>query len=151
LPNLAQVSTLTRVRRSRGCPDLRQERPRRLDRAALGFALGMLSSAALSGRSPCRLAAARISRTVSTVAIHRRFGMAALDREIATYQAHLGALLDHANEYVLIKDSSILGFYPTKHEALKAGYLRFLDEAFLVRQIKPTDGTKQLSRSLLPG
>ena len=77
--------------------------------------------------------------------------MAALDREIATYQAHLAALLDHANEYVLIKDNSILGFYPSKYEALKAGYLRFLDEAFLVRRVQPAEKPRQLSRSLLPG
>lgn len=77
--------------------------------------------------------------------------MAALDREIATYQAHFSALLDHVNEYVLIKDSSILGFYPTKSDAMRAGYQHFLDEAFLVRQIEPSEQVRYLTKSLLPG
>ena len=77
--------------------------------------------------------------------------MGALAREIATYQKHLAGLLDHANEYVLIKDNVILGFFPTRYLALEEGYKHFLDEGFLVRQILPVEPVHNVTRTVDPG
>jgi hypothetical protein len=63
-----------------------------------------------------------------------------LDEEIRTYEAHKQDLLrDHEGEFVLIKGTDIIGIFPTRDEAMSAGYRRYLlmKEPFLMRQILP--------------
>ena len=59
-----------------------------------------------------------------------------LDREMATFQANLPALLEKdAGRYVLIHGERVVGIWDTKAEALEEGYRRFLFEPFLVHPV----------------
>jgi len=52
-------------------------------------------------------------------------------------------------KFVLIKESELIGVYPTKKEALDAGHEKFNNEPFLVREIlkvkEPMDFRKKFS------
>jgi len=61
-----------------------------------------------------------------------------LKTEIETFRRKLPELLDdNANQdrYVLIKGDEIIGIFTEEEDALKAGYIKFEDDPFLVRQI----------------
>jgi len=64
----------------------------------------------------------------------RRWTMA-LDQEIETYRRKLPKLLVDEGKHVLIHASEILGVFPTREEALLAGYERFDHGPFLVKRI----------------
>ena len=62
--------------------------------------------------------------------------MAVLDREMATFQANLPALLEkEESRYVLIHGDLVASVWDTNAEALEEGYRRFLLEPFLVQHI----------------
>ena len=64
-----------------------------------------------------------------------------LQEEIACYNANLDSFVgEHGNEYVLIKGSSVVGYFPTEREAINAGYDRFGNQAFLVRPCTASRG-----------
>jgi hypothetical protein len=58
-----------------------------------------------------------------------------LAEEVKTYEGHLNGWADREGQFVLIRHSSVLGFYSRYEEALMAGYEQVGDEPFLVKQI----------------
>ena len=63
-----------------------------------------------------------------------------LAREREVFEAHLEDWRKvHLGEYVLIKDNSVLGFYPSLDAAFDEGTRRFKLEPFFVKQIHPSD------------
>ena len=74
----------------------------------------------------------------------------ALDREMATFQANLPALLEKdAGRFVLVHGEQIVGTWDTKAEALEEGYRRFLFEPFLVHPIVAEEKPIFVPRGLL--
>ena len=76
--------------------------------------------------------------------------MAALDREVKTYNAKLPELLGSLGKFVLIKGDEIVGIYDTYGDALKIGYERFKLEPFMVKQIAPAEQVQCFTRELDP-
>jgi hypothetical protein len=74
----------------------------------------------------------------------------ALEREIETYNRRLGELLPHQGKYVVIHADEVVGTYDGFDDALREGYERFGDEAFLVRKIRETEPVMTMPRSLQP-
>ena len=72
-----------------------------------------------------------------------------LEREIETYRKLLPDLLQHEGKFVVIRGEELLGCYPDLNEALRHGYERYGDEAFLARQISKIE--KVLFSSRIPG
>jgi hypothetical protein len=58
-------------------------------------------------------------------------------RELETYQANLMDLMDNVGEFVVIRDSDIIGPFDAYEKALKEGYDRFGVVPFLVKEIHP--------------
>ncbi len=62
--------------------------------------------------------------------------LSTLEREWAAYQSRKSELLvHHAGEHVLIHGEEILGYFPTREEALKAAYKKVGFVPFLVHEI----------------
>jgi hypothetical protein len=75
---------------------------------------------------------------------------ASLKREQAVYEANLpGWLSDHEGEYVLIKGSTVDGFYGSPDDALTAGYSRFGIGPLFVKQILPTEPVYNIPNALI--
>ncbi len=60
-----------------------------------------------------------------------------LATEWEAYRAHVGAWLAEGREgqYVLVKESKVLGFFDTETDAMREGYKRFHMEPFLVHHV----------------
>jgi hypothetical protein len=58
-----------------------------------------------------------------------------LATELEVYESHLPGWLDREGEYVLIKGREVIGFFPTRDDALMTGYTRFGFVPFFVKQI----------------
>ncbi len=66
----------------------------------------------------------------------RRLRSTTLNREQAVYDASLPQWVqEHDSAHVLIKDDEVVGFYPTREEALAAGYSRFGVVPLFVKKI----------------
>jgi hypothetical protein len=74
----------------------------------------------------------------------------ALEREIETYRRKLPELLGRKGKYVVIHGEEIIGTFDGMEDALRAGYERFLNEPFLMREIKEEERVQYTSRSLRP-
>jgi hypothetical protein len=62
--------------------------------------------------------------------------VAPLETELHTFQQNKRQLLETAaGKYALIKDSEVEGTYDTRAAAIEAGYSKFGNEEFLVKQI----------------
>ena len=59
----------------------------------------------------------------------------AIEKELATYNAHKDELLQHEGKFVVIHEDRIAGVWETYEDALKAGYAEFKLEPFMVKQI----------------
>jgi len=60
----------------------------------------------------------------------------ALEREIKTYKSKLPELLAHEGKFVLIHDKEVCeGFFESFEDAVTAGYEKFEQSPFLVKQI----------------
>ena len=71
--------------------------------------------------------------------------VSSLQREWATYQSRRSELLEqHAGEHVLIHGEQILGFFPTREDALKAAYKTLGIVPFLVHEILAVEPTLSL-------
>src|SRR5215467_6648415 len=65
--------------------------------------------------------------------------MAKLEQEIACYEANKAQLVaEHADEYVLIREDKVAGFFKSESDAIQAGYERFGNVPFLVRLVAET-------------
>jgi hypothetical protein len=74
----------------------------------------------------------------------------ALEREIETYRRKLPELLVQKGKYVVIHHDEVVGTFDGLEDALRAGYERFNDEAFLVRQINDTEKVLVTSKGIRP-
>ncbi len=59
-------------------------------------------------------------------------------REMETYRREVGRLLaeGRAGEFVLIHDDDVVGFWPTRKEALVEGFRRFREGLFTVDEVR---------------
>jgi hypothetical protein len=57
------------------------------------------------------------------------------DGDLALYRQKLPGWRKHQGEHVLIYGAKVHGFFATRDEALQAGFDRFGDVAFLVKQV----------------
>jgi hypothetical protein len=63
-----------------------------------------------------------------------------LDEELATYRRELPKMLAaHEGQYALVHGQSVDSFWPTKSEALKAGYERFGLRPFLIKKVEAVE------------
>jgi hypothetical protein len=63
-----------------------------------------------------------------------------LHEEIALFEMKRADLVaEHEDEFVLLKGSEIIGFYPTQQEAYVEGLKRFGNKPFLIKQVKSDD------------
>ena len=63
-----------------------------------------------------------------------------LSQERSIYEANVAEWRKtHLGEFVLIKDASVVGFYPALDVAFDEGTKRFQLEPFFVKQIHPSD------------
>ena len=63
-----------------------------------------------------------------------------LEQEFALYQDHAEDwAVEHADEFVLIKDEEVCGFFSSYDDALGAGCKRFGFVDFFVHQVKTRD------------
>lgn len=62
--------------------------------------------------------------------------MVLLEKEMNVFDKQLPDLLEKsAGKFVLIKEDEIIGVYEAREDALRAGYEKFRQEPFLVREI----------------
>ena len=60
-----------------------------------------------------------------------------LEKEYKTYIDHLEQfLLSHRNQYVLIKDRRVIGFFVSYEQALKSGLEKFGNVPFFVKMVR---------------
>ena len=72
--------------------------------------------------------------------VRPRWGLEALAADIATYRAQIADMVkEHENEYVLIREGEIIGFFADRCEAVREGYRRFGFVPFLVKEVTPTE------------
>ena len=74
----------------------------------------------------------------------------ALEKELATYQAKLPELKRHEGKFVLIKADTVVDFFSTYEDAIKAGYQNFELEPVLVKQIHAIEPIFCFTRRILP-
>jgi hypothetical protein len=75
--------------------------------------------------------------------------MAALEKELATYQDHLPKLLkDGEGKFALVHDGAIAGTFETYADALSEGYRLFKLEPFLVKQIQAIEQAHFIARAV---
>jgi hypothetical protein len=61
-----------------------------------------------------------------------------LETETKTFEKNISELVKtELGKFVLIKDEQVVGTYAAMQDALKAGYEKFKDQPFFVRQIVP--------------
>jgi len=61
-----------------------------------------------------------------------------LEKETKTFEKNLPELVKtDMGKFVLIKDEKVVGTFYAVQDALKAGYEKFKDQPFFVRQIVP--------------
>jgi hypothetical protein len=71
-----------------------------------------------------------------------------LEREIETYRRKLPELLAQKGKYFVIHAEDVIGTFDGLSDALRAGYERFLNEPFLVRQIAEEEKVFYTTRNL---
>lgn len=74
--------------------------------------------------------------------------MAALEKEIETYNRILPQLLPKQGKFVLIKGNDQIGIFDTYQDALTAGYKQFQLEPFLVKQISAAEQIASFTRAI---
>jgi hypothetical protein len=63
-----------------------------------------------------------------------------LSSELDFFEHHRMEWLDRAaGKYALVKGSELIGLFETETEAIRAGYQRFGNEAFLVKHVVEAD------------
>jgi hypothetical protein len=65
-----------------------------------------------------------------------------LERELATFQAHLSEWSRaHSGKFALVVGEELIGVFDTPEKAYEAGILRFGNIPMLIRQLRPDDET----------
>jgi hypothetical protein len=63
-----------------------------------------------------------------------------LAQEIDFFEANKDEFREeHIGEWILVKGTAIIGFYKDRSKALKEGYRRFGEEAFLIKEVTAED------------
>jgi hypothetical protein len=70
----------------------------------------------------------------------------ALERELETYNAHRGELLEHEGKFVVIHGDRVAGIWQTYDDALKAAYAEFKLDPFMVKQILAVEPVHYVTR-----
>ena len=74
-----------------------------------------------------------------------------LVNESRTYDANVAQWSEaHAGEFVLIRDTEVVGFYATYEQALTEGYSRFGVAPFFVKEISSQGQAHFISRPVSP-
>lgn len=71
------------------------------------------------------------------------------EEEVRTYESLVAQWAEHEGQFVLIRGTDVIGFYPSYEEALTAGYERFGVATFFVREVSP-DQVQFVSRFVAP-
>jgi hypothetical protein len=71
-----------------------------------------------------------------------------LEKEIATYNARLGEMLQHVGKFVLIKGDEVLGYFDAYADALREGYKTSGEEPFMVKRVAPHENVYFFTRDL---
>ena len=75
----------------------------------------------------------------------------ALERELAVFADKLPEFKgEHQGKYVLIHGDSVVDFFSSYDDAIKAGYAQFKLEPFLVKQIQAMEHAHFISRMYDP-
>jgi hypothetical protein len=74
----------------------------------------------------------------------------ALEKELATYSAHLADLKQHEGKFVLIQGDVVIDLFSSYDDALKEGYKRFGLVPFLVKQIHAVEPIYYFTRPISP-
>lgn len=75
----------------------------------------------------------------------------ALEKELAAFERKLPELkAEHPGEFVLIRGDDIVDFFTSYDDAIKAGYLKFGLEPFLVKQVQAMEQIHFISRLIDP-
>jgi hypothetical protein len=74
----------------------------------------------------------------------------ALEREIETYRRKLPELLANKGKFVVIHGEDVMGIFDNMDDALRVGYESFLNEPFLMREIREQEQVLYTSRGLRP-
>jgi hypothetical protein len=62
--------------------------------------------------------------------------MSPLESDYQFFESKLSELLkEHRGQFVLIKDNTLHGFYPSMEEALKDAYKKFGNAEFLIQEV----------------
>lgn len=73
---------------------------------------------------------------------------APLEREIATYNARLGEMLQHVGKFVLIHGEEVLGYFDAYGDALREGYKSCGETPFMVKRVAPHEEVYFYTRDL---
>lgn len=74
-----------------------------------------------------------------------------IQKEVDFFERHRAELLAQAEgKFVLIKDETVIGIYPSRREALDVGYDQFGPEPFLVHEISKVDETLNFAMFAFP-
>lgn len=69
-----------------------------------------------------------------------------LKEELTTYQTRIAEIRKHIGKHVLIHGSTIVDYYDKYAEALEAGYEMYGLANFMVREIRPVEGSTNVLR-----
>lgn len=72
--------------------------------------------------------------------------MAALEKELATYNRELEKLLGDEGKFVLIQGDNVVNKFDSYEDALKIGYQMFKLEPFLIKQISRIEPVANFTR-----
>jgi hypothetical protein len=64
----------------------------------------------------------------------------AMDRDVEAYRQVLPQLAQHEGKYVLIKSAEVRALHETYDAAMEAGYAKYGDAEFLVKEVRQADG-----------
>lgn len=74
----------------------------------------------------------------------------ALEREMETFTKNAAEMQGHEGKFVLIHGDTIVDFFTSYEDAIKAGYQRFALEPFLVKQVQAVTHAQFISRLFDP-
>ena len=73
-----------------------------------------------------------------------------LEKEYKIYLNHLGEFLpNHLNQYVLIKDQKVVGFYDSYEQALKTGLKDFGNVPFFIKMVSKAEEVHFFQQGIL--
>ena len=72
-----------------------------------------------------------------------------INKELDYYRRHLKDWEGREGEYILIQAESVVDFFSSYDDALKAGYQKFGLEPFFVKQINTVERASFVSRNIL--